>query len=98
MPRFQTGRRVTVASGPSLVQTTRIFVIKKKDILKLISKPKGNCKIHNIIPMPICKQGPEATVTLVPVWKRGILKSLVSHFLNFKSWIQLIYDTVDTYM
>ena len=43
---------------------------------------------------------PEATVTLVPVWKqgvskRGILKSLVSHFLNFKSWIKLIYDTVD---
>ena len=29
------------------------------------------------------------------VSKRGILKSLVSHFLNFKSWIKLIYDTVD---
>ena len=27
--------------------------------------------------------------------KQGILKSLVSHFLNFKSWIKLIYDTVD---
>ena len=44
---------------------------------------------------------PEATVTLVPVWKRdvpkrGILKSLVSHVLNFKSWIKLIYDRVDT--
>ena len=42
---------------------------------------------------------PEATVTLVPVWKRGvskrgILKSLVSHVLNFKSWIKLIYDKI----
>ena len=46
------------------------------------------------------RDSPEATVTLIPVWKRGIskrgiLKSLVSHFLNFKSWIKLIYDTVD---
>jgi len=24
------------------------------------------------------------------------LKSLVSHVLNFKSWIKLFYDTVDT--
>ena len=44
--------------------------------------------------------GPEVTVTLVPVWKRGvskrgILKSLHSHFLYFNSWIRLIYDTVD---
>ena len=43
---------------------------------------------------------PEATATQRLVWKRGIskrgiLKSLVSHFLNFKSWIKLIYDTVD---
>ena len=43
---------------------------------------------------------PKATVTLVPVWKQGvskqgILKSIVSHFMNFKSWIKLIYDTVD---
>ena len=42
----------------------------------------------------------EATVTLVLIWKqsvskRGILKSLVSHVLNFKSWIKLIYDTVN---
>ena len=41
----------------------------------------------------------EATVTLVPIWKRGvskrgILKSLVSHVLNFKSWIKLIYDKI----
>ena len=26
--------------------------------------------------------------------KRGILKSLVSHVLNFKSWIKLIYDKI----
>ena len=42
---------------------------------------------------------PEATVTLVPVWKRGvpkqgILKSLISHVLNFKSWIKLMYDKI----
>ena len=42
---------------------------------------------------------PEATVSLVPIWKRGvskrgILKSLVSHFLNFKSWIKFIYDKI----
>ena len=41
----------------------------------------------------------EATVILVPItkWdvsKRGILKSLVFHVLNHKSWIKLIYDTV----
>ena len=29
------------------------------------------------------------------VSKCGILKSLVSHVLNFKSWIKFIYDTVD---
>ena len=44
---------------------------------------------------------PVATVTLVPdrkqgVSKRGILKSLISHVLNFKSWIKLIYETVNT--
>ena len=43
---------------------------------------------------------PEATVPQRLVWKRGvskrgILKSLVFHVLNFKSWIKLIYDTVD---
>ena len=43
---------------------------------------------------------PEATFTLILVWKwgdskQGILKSLVSHVLNFKRWIKLIYDTVD---
>ena len=42
---------------------------------------------------------PEATVTLVLTWKgiskQGILKSLVSHVLNFKSWIKVIHDTVD---
>ena len=37
------------------------------------------------------RQSPEATVTLVPIWKRGILKSLVYHVLNFKSWI---YDKI----
>ena len=42
----------------------------------------------------------ETTAILVPVCKRGIckwgiLKSLVSYFLNFKNWIKLIYDTVD---
>ena len=42
---------------------------------------------------------PEAIVTLVPVWKqdvtkRGILKSLVSHVLNLKSGIKLIYDKI----
>ena len=40
---------------------------------------------------------PEAIVTQCMVSKQGILKSLVSHFLNFKSWIELIYDTVDKY-
>ena len=38
---------------------------------------------------------PRGICNLVPVWKRGILKSLVSHVLNFKSWIKLIYGTVD---
>ena len=33
--------------------------------------------------------GPKATVT-----QRGILKSLVYHVLNFKSWIKLIYDKI----
>ena len=28
----------------------------------------------------------EATVILIPVTKRGILKSLVSHVLNLKRW------------
>ena len=47
---------------------------------------------------PVC-HSPEATVTLVPIWKRdiskrGISKSLVSHVLNFKSWIKLIYDKI----
>ena len=28
-------------------------------------------------------------------FKQDILKCLVSHFLNFKTWIKLIYDTVD---
>ena len=43
---------------------------------------------------------PEATVALVPAWKQGfskqgILKSrLVSHLLNFKNEIKLIYDPV----
>ena len=41
----------------------------------------------------------EATVILVPIWKqviskRGILKSLVSHVQNFKSWIKLNYDKI----
>ena len=43
---------------------------------------------------------PEATVTLTAVWKwgvskRGILKSAVSHVLNFLGWIKLIFDTTD---
>ena len=55
-----------------------------------------NSALENVV----CYLSPEATVTLVPVWKRGVakqgtLKSLVSHFLNFKSWIKLIYDTLD---
>ncbi len=29
------------------------------------------------------------------LFQQGILRSLVFHFLNFKSWIKLIYDTVD---
>ena len=43
---------------------------------------------------------PEATVTQQRlVWKRvvfkqGILKSLFSHVLYFKSWIKLIYDKI----
>ena len=44
----------------------------------------------------------EANATLFPIWKRGfskqgILKSLISHVLNCKSWIKLIYDTLDVY-
>ena len=40
-----------------------------------------------------------ATLTLGPIWKqgvskRGILKSLVSHVLNFLGWIQLICDKI----
>ena len=35
--------------------------------------------------MAICKQG---------VSKQGILKCLVSHVLNFRGWIELIYDKV----
>ena len=47
--------------------------------------------------MIICR---EATVILVPIWKRGVfkrgnLKSLISHVLSFISWIKLIYDTVN---
>ena len=39
------------------------------------------------------------TVTQCLIWKgrvskRGILKSLVSHVLNFESWIKLIYDKI----
>ena len=45
--------------------------------------------------MALLGLSPEATVTFVLVWKQGILKSLVSHVLNFKSWIQLIYEIVD---
>ena len=42
---------------------------------------------------------PEATVTQRLIWKRGvpkrgILKSLESHVLNFKSWIKFIYDNI----
>ena len=45
------------------------------------------------------RQTPEATVTLVPILKRGvsnqgILKSLVFHVLNLKSWIKLIFDKI----
>ena len=54
--------------------------------------------------MPPCifkKQCPEATVTLTAaVWKlgvskQGILKSPVSHVVNFLGWIKLIFDTAD---
>ena len=41
---------------------------------------------------------PEVTVTLVskmPIWKQGILKSLISLVLNCTGWIKLIFDTVD---
>ena len=37
----------------------------------------------------------EATVTLTVVFKWGILKSPVSHVLNFLGWIKLIFDTAD---
>ena len=40
------------------------------------------------------QQSQEATVTLVPVWKWGILKSIVSYILDFKSYIKLIFDIV----
>ena len=40
----------------------------------------GNCKV------PIWKRG---------IAKRGILRSLVSHVLNFKSWIKLIHGIED---
>ena len=40
------------------------------------------------------RHSPEATVTQRLVWKRGILKSLVYHVLNFKSRIKLIYDKI----
>ena len=41
----------------------------------------------------------EATVTQRLVWKRGIakrgiLKSFVSHVLNFMNWIKPIYDQI----
>ena len=47
----------------------------------------------------LLQHSPEATVTQRLIWKRGvskrgILKSLVSHVLNFKSWIKLIYDKI----
>ena len=53
--------------------------------------------IHSLL--IITRQGPEATVTHSLVWKwgvykRGILKSLISHVLIFKSWIKLIYDKI----
>ena len=59
--------------------------------------PRKAAKGH-VIP-GLCQVSPEATVTQRLVWKRGIskwgiLKSLVSHVLNFKSWIKLIYDKI----
>ena len=93
MPRFQTRHWVTVAfwaqSNSFSIFVTHIQYRVNKNLVqfqKINLSLNGHC--------------PEATVTLVPVWKRGvskrgILKSLVSHFLNFKSWIKLIYDTID---
>ena len=40
------------------------------------------------------RYSPDATVTIVLIWKRGILKNLFSHVLNFKSWIKFIHDKI----
>ena len=52
--------------------------------------------LHCIINLLWCS--PEATVTLVPVWKQGILnwgilESFISLVLKFKSHIKLIYNS-----
>ena len=44
---------------------------------------------------------PEATATQHLIWKQGvpkrsILKNLVSHVLNLKSWIKLVCDKINT--
>ena len=49
--------------------------------------------------MIFCSLSPEAIVTLVANWKQGVskggmLESLVSHVLNFKNWIKLIYNKI----
>ena len=68
--------------------------------MKLVAPLLRTCKkmdSNNIC--ILMRRSPKATVTLVPVWKRGvskqgILKSLVSDILNFKSRIKLIYDKI----
>ena len=40
----------------------------------------------------------EVTVTLVPIWKRGVLKSLVSQVLNFKHCIKNSFMTQQMYV
>ena len=56
--------------------------------------PKQTCNSgHGVLRLRHLVLSPEATETQRGS-KRGILKNLVSHVLNFKSWIKLTYDKI----
>ena len=85
-PRFQMRRWVTVAFGLYL------WILSEFENNFWGNSSRLNVKLR----IHLCL---EATVTQCLIWKWGvskwgILKSLVSHVLNFKSWIKLIYDKI----
>ena len=76
MPRLATGTRIAVAFEQN-------HLLNQDKYLARYPSLQGSQIVTSI-----CS---EATVILVPITKRGvskrgILKSLVSHVLNFKSW------------